>query len=68
VSDFATIKRRAAALAEDLEMAHLANGGREFRQDWCECDPETGMTPCRYCAIHSVLTRTERLLKEISET
>lgn len=51
------------ALLEAVELAHLANGGKEFRQDWCECDRECGMVPCRYCAIHDALSRTERYLR-----
>ncbi len=57
------------ALLEDLELARLANGGKEFRKDWCQCDPDQycAMVPCQYCAINSFLTRVERYLRETAE-
>jgi hypothetical protein len=44
---------------DDIETALMANnmGGLKFKEDYCQCDPSVGMSPCPYCAIHSVLTR-----------
>lgn len=57
-------KLYAAALLPDVELAQLANGGKEFRKDWCQCDPSVGMSPCQYCAIFEALKRTEKYLRE----
>lgn len=31
-----------------------------FQHGACECDPEVGAVPCRYCAIDSALQRGKR--------
>jgi hypothetical protein len=49
-------------IRSDLELAILANGGFEFREDWCRCDPEVGYYPCEYCAIFRALTHFQKLL------
>lgn len=38
-----------------IELAFLANGGRNWDPKLCECDHEVGFQ-CRYCAIHAGLT------------
>lgn len=60
-----TVKRLPAKA--DVELALLANNGGsglEFRDDYCQCDPDVGMSPCQYCAIDSVL---QRLLTAITQ-
>lgn len=46
-----------------VELALCANGdGLEFRQGYCECDPESNAAPCRYCAIDSALRDALRII------
>lgn len=55
-----TIKRLMAedtSRKEAAELALLAFGGERWREEFCRCDPEVGMSPCQYCAIHGALTR-----------
>jgi hypothetical protein len=52
---------------KDLEMAFRAIGGREFRQERCECDYEVGFVPCEYCAIHKGLTVGSECFSELRE-
>lgn len=42
-------------IAEDIDLAILANGGDEFKEEACTCDPAVGMVPCAYCAIFYAL-------------
>lgn len=48
---------------EDIELALAANGGLDFREDYCHCDPSVGQSPCQYCAIDSVLRRVLRAVE-----
>ena len=59
------LRAYAKGLLPDVELAQLANGGKAFRQDWCQCDPSVGMAPCQYCAILDALERTERFLQKL---
>ena len=43
-----------------VELALLANGGFEWHEQHCRCDPSVNQTPCEYCAIHTALTRAKR--------
>lgn len=43
------------SLLEKLELAHRANGGKEFNERACSCDASVGFVPCEYCAIRSAL-------------
>ena len=42
-------------LLEQLSLAIAANGGKEFRKDFCHCDPSVGYVVCEYCAIYHAL-------------
>lgn len=42
-------------LIKQIDLAILANGGEDFRDNFCSCDPSVGYTPCEYCAIRNAL-------------
>lgn len=44
---------------ERIQIAMLANGGEEWQQRHCSCDPSVGISPCQYCAIHEALLFTK---------
>ena len=46
-------------LLDAIDLAFLANGGREWSKLNCECEPEVNAAPCRYCAIHKALTQAK---------
>jgi len=52
---------------EDIRLAMMANGGVEYNEKYCECDPSVGMVPCQYCAIDSVLRRLLNTVEEMKE-
>ena len=64
-SEVETTRKRAKGLLPDVELAQLANGGAEHRQDWCKCDASVGMVPCEYCAIFDALRRTRKYLEDV---
>lgn len=49
---------------DDVELAIKANGGKNWKVNWCQCDPDVGMVPCEYCAIYHGLKNALRYLKE----
>ena len=53
----------------DVDLAIRANnmGGREFKEDYCQCDASVGVY-CPYCAIYSVLDRLDKWHKEAAES
>lgn len=51
-------------MKEIIELAILANGGENWRKDWCQCDPSVGHTSCEYCAIFNGLNKAKLLLSE----
>ena len=53
------------SVKEQIELAILANGGEKWRNDWCECDPDVGASPCRYCAIFNALKIAQGLSEEL---
>jgi len=53
------------SLHAKIELALLANGGVEWDKNSCECDPEVGQVPCRYCAIHHALTWSNGRLEHL---
>lgn len=60
------IIRDAMPAQEDVRLALLAvNNGSEcdFRVDLCRCDHDTGLVPCAYCAIYTVLQRALRVVR-----
>lgn len=42
-------------ICDEISLALLANGGAEWDQRHCECDPSSNSSPCRYCSIHRAL-------------
>jgi hypothetical protein len=42
-------------LLEQLSLGIAANGGKEFRENDCHCDPAQGYVLCEYCAIYKAL-------------
>ena len=40
---------------EKLEQAQIANGGRNWKEDWCQCAPDEGAAPCEYCTMWDAL-------------
>ena len=57
-------KDREKNLLNNIDLALAANGGREFRDDYCQCDESVGYCPCQYCAIHYALEQVEKYIKE----
>lgn len=50
-------------IKEKIDLAFRANGGEEFRQDLCGCDPDVGFVPCEYCAIRDGLLIGKKALE-----
>lgn len=48
---------------EKINLAIAANGGTDFRKEWCQCDPSIGAVPCEYCAIRAGAIRPKRRRK-----
>jgi hypothetical protein len=47
---------------DDIETAILAincGSGDEFREDFCQCDHEVGVTMCVHCAVWDVLRKVK---------
>lgn len=47
---------------DDIETAILAincGSGDEFREDFCQCDHEVGVTMCMHCAVWDVLCKVK---------
>lgn len=49
-------------IRDDLDLAIRANGGIEWMENWCQCDPAVGHYPCEYCAIFRALEHFRKLL------
>ena len=49
---------------EQLDAAIQANGGPEWRQDYCDCDHLTGVMCCEYCDIYRGLMAAKTKLEE----
>ena len=47
-----------------VELAILANGGGDYDEKGCQCEPDVNQAPCRYCAIRDALNETLRYLRE----
>lgn len=44
------------------------DGGKVvFMQRCCQCDPEVGMSPCEYCAIHYPLAKMLQIAREVAQ-
>jgi len=54
-------------LLEEVNLAIMANGGSEFRNDWCQCDPAVGAVPCEYCATRIALIHCYDFLIKIKK-
>jgi hypothetical protein len=52
---------------DKIELGLLANGGSVWNHQNCECDPDTGSVPCRYCAIHNALIYARTLAAQGKE-
>lgn len=52
-------------LLEKIDLAIKANGGEDWRSDYCQCDAVVGYTLCEYCAIHSALRDSKRLVSNV---
>lgn len=50
---------------DKITLGLLANGGDVWTNKDCECDPETGHSPCRYCAIHNALIYARSRIAEL---
>ena len=46
-----------------VELAIAANGGPDYDEKACDCEPEVNAGPCRYCAIRDALNEMHRWLK-----
>ena len=49
-------------IRKDLDLAIRANGGNQWSQQWCTCEPSVGNCPCEYCAIYRALDHFGKLL------
>lgn len=47
--------REKARNLDAIDLAQRANGGVEWKESFCRCDPDVGAVPCEYCAIHFAL-------------
>lgn len=61
------LRKWAARIKSNIELAQLANDGAEFRLDFCTCDPSVGMSPCQYCAIHDALRYSLEFVNQFIE-
>ena len=52
-------------LLSKIDLAILANGGENWRVDWCRCDPDVGFSPCEYCAVYTALKETKEFISNI---
>src|ERR1044071_9058078 len=50
---------------EGINLAILANGGKEFRKEMCTCDASVGHCPCEYCAIFEGLRKASNLRSQL---
>lgn len=50
-------------LVSRVELAILANGGGDYDEKACQCEPDVNQAPCRYCAIRDALNETLRYLR-----
>ena len=50
---------------ECINLAILANGGEDFREDWCQCDPSVDQSPCEYCAIYRALKHAHEFIVKV---
>lgn len=54
-------------ILDRIDLALRANGGREFRKDYCMCEPEVNFCPCEYCAIHIALKLAEQFINSTGD-
>ena len=55
-------------LLADIDKALMANNMSpdiSFKEEHCQCDAETGMVPCPYCAIHYALTMSKKFISSV---
>lgn len=57
-------KNKLKSLRGKVDLAILAHGGKDWRKEWCQCDPSVGMVPCEYCAIYTALREMDIYIKK----
>jgi len=60
-------KTRIIELHTKISMAMRANGGPNFHEEWCKCDPDVGAVPCHYCAIFDGLNAAAKMQAMLDE-